>query len=129
MQPGKWSADFEYLFVAHGTNSFGLFGNQIEIDGKKYYSYYPSVLYKIYKKTGGTQGLSASDAASLARTHRLTGIVQYTNCITLKGNYILNNHFQFGAQTSYTFVFNNKNVSGSFAHGVELSLSCTYTML
>ena len=130
VQPGKWSADFEYLFVAHGTNSFGLFGNEIDVGGgKKYYSYYPSVLYKIYKKKGGTQGLSASDAASLARTHRLTGIVQYTNCITLKGNYILNKHFQFGAQTSYSFVFNNKNVSGSFAHGIELSLSCTYTML
>ena len=129
VQPGKWSADFEYLFVAHGTNSVGLFGNDIEHLGKKYYGYYPSVLYKIYKETGGLKGLSASDAASLARTHRLTGIVQYTNCITMKGSYTLNEHFQFGGRTSYMFIFNNKNTSASFAHGIELSFSCTYTLL
>jgi len=123
VQPGKWSADFEYLFVAHGTNSFGLFGNEIDVGGgKKYYSYYPSVSFKLGE-------ITAAKAAEIARKKSLTGIVQYTNCVTLKGNYTLNEHFQFGGRTSYMFIFNNKNVSGSFAHGVELSFSCTYTML
>lgn len=124
VQPGKWSADIEYLFVAHGTNSFGLFGKEFDPSGsgKKYYNYYPSVSLKL-------GNITAAEAAEIARKKSLTGIVQYTNSITLKGTYTLNKHFQFGGRTSYTFIFNNKNVDGSFAHGVEFALSCTYTML
>lgn len=121
VQPGKWSADFEYLFVAHGTNSFGLFGREIKKVDKTYYNYYPLMRFRFGE-------ITAAEAAEIARKKSLTGIVQYTNCITLKGSYTLNEHFQFGGRTSYMFIFNNKNISASFAHGVELSFSCTYTM-
>lgn len=116
----------EYLFVAHGTNSFGLFQNTVTINGKEYYSYYPAVRRKL---VGTTAALTDEEAASLARTLRLTGVVQYTNCITLKGTYMINNHFAFAARLSYMFIFNNKNKLGVFAHGVELSTSFTYTLL
>ncbi|MBQ9494572.1 MAG: hypothetical protein IJR50_02900 [Treponema sp.] len=122
----KWSCTMEYLFVAHGTNSFGLFQNTVTINGKEYYSYYPAVRRKL---VGTTAALTDEEAASLARTLRLTGVVQYTNCITLKGTYMINNHFAFAARLSYMFIFNNKNKLGVFAHGVELSTSFTYTLL
>lgn len=138
----KWSCELNYLFVAHGTNSFNLFDDIVTIDGEQYYAYYPSVRYKILReyekelsKAETEQeiqavkekypniedyGLTAEEAANLARDFKLTGIVQYTNQITLNGSYILNKHISFNGQMAYTFVFNNKNIIGNFEHGIEL---------
>lgn len=120
-QFGKWNTEFNFLFLAHGTNSFGLFNSKVVIDGVEYSAYYPSVLRKM--------GLiSDDDAVDMARTYKLTGTVQFTNQITLKGNYILNDHLNFNAQLVYSFIFNNKNKTGDFAHGMELSLGMEYKL-
>ncbi len=123
---GKWSAEVDYLFVAHGINSFGLFnkkitvkdeyGNDIEID-----AYYPSVLLKSGKNT-------AEEAKEMARSMYLKGNVQYTNEITLKGSYILNNHFSFDASFTYTFIFNNHNVLGDFEQGIQMCFGAKYML-
>lgn len=111
----KWEAEFDYLFLAHGTNSFGIFNNSVIIDGIEYSAYYPTVL-----KNLGL--LSDEEVVDLAQNLNLTGIIQYTNQISLKGKYILNEHFSFSGNLIYSFVFNNKNVSGNFQHGLEISL-------
>ncbi len=121
VQPRKWSAEFNYLFVAHGTNSFGIFNNTIEIDGKKYYAYYPSVLRKMGLITD-------EEAEDIARTYVLTGTVQFTNGITLKGTYNFSQNFSLDGRITYSFVINNKNKSGEFAQGLEGSFALKYSL-
>lgn len=117
----KWNAELDYLFVAHGTNSFGIFDNTVEINGETYYAYYPSVLYRL-----GLLGFA--DAANVARDYKLTGTVQYTNQVTLKGSYVINKHLELNGQGIYSFVFNNKNEPGDFQHGFEFSVALEYTV-
>ena len=123
---GKWSAEVDYLFVAHGINSFGLFdkkiqvedeyGNDIEID-----AYYPSVLLKSGK-------ITAEEAKEMARSMYLKGNVQYTNELSFKGSYTINNHFSFDASFTYTFIFNNHNISGDFAQGIQVCFGAKYML-
>ena len=117
----KWNAELDYLFVAHGTNSFGLFANTVEVDGETYYAYYPSVLYRMGL-------LSEEQAANIARDYKLTGTVQFTNQITLKGSYRFNEHFVVDGRGTYSFVFNNNNEAGEFAHGLEATLALEYLL-
>lgn len=118
----KWSATFQYLFVAHGTNSFGMYDSYFtDENGDVWSSFYPSAMRH--------SGLIGDDEAKdIAHTHKLTGTIQYTNNITLKGHYRINKHFNIEALFSYIFVFNNKNVSDKFENGVELAASMTYQL-
>lgn len=117
----KWNAELDYLFLAHGTNSFGLFNNTIEIDGKKYYAYYPSVLRKM--------GLVTDDEAeNIARTYVLTGSVQFTNRISAKASYNINSRMKLSGRAAYSFIFNNRNEEGKFAQGFEGAMSFEYTL-
>ncbi|MEE0885651.1 MAG: hypothetical protein UIB61_01970 [Treponema sp.] len=120
-QISKWNAELDYLFLAHGTNSFGLFNNTIEIDGKKYYAYYPSVLRKMGLITD-------EEAENIARTYVLTGSVQFTNRITAKASYNITQHMNLSGRATYSFIFNNKNEEGNFAHGFEGCLMFEYKL-
>lgn len=120
-QVSKWNAELDYLFLAHGTNSFGLFNNTIEIDGKEYYAYYPSVLRKMGLITD-------EEAENIARTYVLTGSVQFTNRITAKASYNLARHMSLSGRATYSFIFNNKNEEGNFAHGFEGCLMFEYKL-
>ena len=92
-----------------------IFSSKVLIDGVEYSAYYPSVLRSM--------GLiSDKEAIDMARTLNLTGIIQYTNQIELNGKYFLNEHASFNSKIVYSFVFNNKNQEGVFAHGIELSV-------
>lgn len=119
--PQKWTAGLNYLFVAHGTNSFGIFNNTVTVGGKTYYAYYPSVLRKLKLKDD-------DELIAMARTFALTGTVQYTNRIGLKGSYTLNSHFNMQGEAVYSFIFNNKNENGRFAHGLQFSLALNYNI-
>ena len=121
-KPEKWSVEGNYLFLAHGTNSFGMFSEYGKDDNLYYNNYYPTVMYNIYKKTDGKDGWSADEAANIARDFRLTGTVQFTNQIAVKGKYAFNDHFSANGQLMYEFVFNNGNISGNFQQGIELAL-------
>ena len=117
--PFKWSAALTYLFAAHGTNSFGIFNNTVTIGGKTYYAYYPSVLHKL--------GLANDDKLlDMARTLSLTGVIQYTNRISIKGSYSITESLTAQAQADYSFIFNNKNEAGRFNHGLQCSLILQY---
>ena len=117
----KWNAELDYLFLAHGTNSFGLFNNTIEIDGKKYYAYYPSVLRKMGLVTD-------EEAENIARTYVLTGSVQFTNRILAKASYNINSRMKLSGRAAYSFIFNNRNEEGKFAQGFEGAMSFEYTL-
>lgn len=118
----KWGANLSYLFVAHGTNSFGMFdAYYTDVDGRKFSAYYPSVLRHI--------GVYDDDKAEdVARDKGLTGTIMYTNNITLNGYYAFNNHFKIEGQASCVFVFNNQNIGGNTDAGVELSVSLRYNL-
>ena len=117
--PKKWSAEGNYLFLAHGSHSFGLFSeySTYDYDGKMYVynSYYPAVKFK-------TEQMNAEEAANLARDFKLSGTVQFTNQFAVKGSYSFNDHVTAKAQLMYQFIFNNHNETGNFEHGLELSL-------
>ena len=90
--PKKWSAEANYLFLAHGTNSFGIFSNYGHDAENRYYNnYYPAVKLK-------TGELTAEEAANIARDFRLTGTVQFTNQLAVKGSYSFNDHITAKAQ-------------------------------
>ncbi len=120
-QISKWNAELDYLFLAHGTNSFGLFNNTIEIGREKYYAYYPSVLRKMGLITD-------EEAENIARTYVLTGSVQFTNCITAKASYNITTQMSLSGRATYSFIFNNKNEEGNFAHGFEGCLMFEYKL-
>lgn len=113
----RFKIDFGYLFVAHGINSFNLFdkkitvldenGNPVEI-----YGYYPSVLYKNKK-------LNAKDAEKFGRNHYLTGIIQYTNEISVQGKFNINKYIELNSKLSFIYIFNNKSINDNFEFGIE----------
>ena len=120
-KPQKWSCELQYLYVAHGTNSFGLFNNTVMIDGKEYYAYYPSVLRRMHF-------LSDEESEDIARSYALKGVVQFTNQITAKASYKINPKFDLNGRITYTFVFNNGNVEGETAHGFEFCFGGKYSL-
>ena len=128
-KPLKWDLEIDYLFLAHGTNSFGMFGNTVTIDGVEYYAYYPSVRYKLGKENSGSSySYTPSQAEDDARSYALTGTIQYTNQLTLKGNYNFNEHFSINSYLTYSFIFNNKNVGGDFQQGIEISVGGNWAL-
>ena len=117
--PAKFNAGLKYLFMAHGTNSFGLFDITRTINGVDYESYYPSAMY--------LQG-EDPEVTKAMRTYNLTETVQYTNRITLSGEYYFMRNLSAGGAASYTFVFNNKGHGGEFAHGLEFTVNAKYSI-
>ena len=117
----KWSADCSYLFLAHGVNTYGIFNQKTIRDGREFWDYYPAAKYRLGEMT-------ADEAAAVARSWALTGVIQYTNRITLHGNFKLNDHFNFEAQVMYSFIFNNNSIEGNFQHGLEAGIAATYTL-
>lgn len=117
--PTKFKAGASYLFVAHGSNSFGLFNKKKTISGVEYESFYPSAMY--------LQG-ELADKTKAMRTLSLTDTVQYTNRITLSGEYYFMKNLSTAATAAYTFIFNNKGRDGVFAHGLEFTVSAKYTV-
>lgn len=125
----KWKVSCDYLFTARGTASFGLFGNYMEINGEKYYMYYPAVRYKMYDRFGNSDfGLNASEAKDLAQTYSLTGTIEYRNTLTLKGVYRINDHFEAGGKASCVIVFNNNHEGAATECGVEAAASLKWTL-
>lgn len=121
--PKKWSAEGNYLFLAHGTNSFGIFSEYSTYEDSAgnfyvYNSYYPAVKLK-----AGAGKVSAEEAANLARDFKLTGTVQFTNQIAAKGSYTFNEHMSVNGQLMYEFIFNNHNEADNFQQGIEFALS------
>lgn len=123
----KWSADFSYLFLAHGQNSFGMFlkdenkisGTGTDKDG--FYTYYPAARYRLGEMT-------AEEAAAEARSWALKGTIQYTNRVTLHGTYKLNEHFSFEGKFIYNFIFNNNSIPDNFQQGIETGVAVTYNL-
>jgi len=119
--PSRYSWELNYLFVAHGENSFGLFSQYVQNENGTWNAYYPSVLKKL--------GLiSQEQAVALARSWKHLGTIQYTNSLTASGSYEFNKYVTISAQMAYTFIYNNKNVEGNFDQGVELGLSVEFSL-
>ena len=117
----KWSAELSYLFMAHGENSYGIFSQKTTINGREFYDYYPAAKYRLGE-------LSADEAAAIARSWALTGVVQYTNRITAHGSYKFNEHFSIEGQVIYTFIFNNNSILNNFQHGIEAGIAGTISL-
>ena len=111
----KWKAELEYLFLAHGTNSVNLFYKTVEKDGEEYYAYYPTVML--------TLGTASAEETRAMRTHKLTGIIQYTNRIGINGEYHFTDSMSVGGNVNYTFIFNHRAVKGAFDQGLEFTLN------
>lgn len=112
----KWKAELEYLFMAHGTNSASLLYKMAQgKDGNYYYSYYPTVIL--------TMGLAPAEVTRAMRTHKLTGIIQFTNRIGINGEYHFSDSMSINGDIKYSFIFNHRAVPGDFAQGVECTLN------
>ena len=75
-----------------------------------------------------SEQITAEQAKQMARQMSLNGTVQYTNELTLKGSYSLNEHFSFDASFTYTFIFNNHNVLGDFEQGIQMCFGAKYML-
>ena len=130
--PTKFALECSYLYLAHGENSFGMFNKKMTIDDVEYSAYYPSVLYKTkeyiehHEKEISPEEkamlLNADEAEKIARSYKLSGVVQYTNQIKLKGWYQINEHCKLDSQIIYYLIINNQNKKDNFAHGLEIDL-------
>ena len=121
--PMKFKAGLSYLFVAHGANSVGLFGKKNPRHKELEY-YYPQAIYLQDKE----DGINSAEKTRAMRTLALTDTVQYTNRLSLSGQYYFMKNLSAEAMGAYTFVFNNKARSGEFAHGLEFTLSARYSL-
>lgn len=123
-KPLKLNLELNYLFLAHGTNSFGLFDKKNEINGVEYYSYYPSAEYLQQKDLGN----NVAEKTTKARSYALTNEVSYTNRIKFFSEYYFMKNLSVKSSVTYTFIFNNKGHYGEFAHGAEFMLGASYTI-
>lgn len=115
--PGSFSWEFSNLFVAHGENSFQLFNQTAtDADGNVWYAYYPSVLYSL-----GI--LSSDEAASIASSWALSGLVQFTNRASFSATFDLNKFISFEGSFSYIAIYNANHVKGNIQQGFELFIS------
>lgn len=121
--PLNYKAGFSYLFVAHGRNSVGLFDRKNPDGGYDYY--FPSAIYLQDKEI---LGKDSADKTTAMRTLSLTPTVQYTNRISLSGEYYFMKNLSASAMGAYSFVFNNKGCGGEFAHGLEFTLGAKYSL-
>ncbi len=121
-KPLKFNADLSYLFLAHGTNSFGLFDKKDVIKG--YYSYYPSALYLQEKELGNNVAAKTTQA----RSYALTNEVSYTNRIQLSAEFYFLKNLSIQGSGAYTFIFNHKGKAGEFAHSAEFMLGASYSV-
>lgn len=121
--PMKFKAGLSYLFVAHGTNSVGLFGKKNPRHEELEY-YYPQAIYL----QDQADGIDSADKTTAMRTLALTDTVQYTNRISLSGQYYFMKNLSAEAMAAYTFIFNNKGQDGVFAHGLEFTLGARYSL-
>ena len=119
----SWKCGFSYQFVAHGTNSFGLFDRRSS-DGK-YEAYYPSA---IYLQNKDDVDFDAASTISVARTYALTPCVQYTNTVSVTAEYYILQNLKVQGECDYTFVFNHKGKPGVFAHGFQSSVGIRYEL-
>ncbi len=120
--PQKFKTGLGYLFVAHGKNSVAMLGKKNPNGGYDYF--YPSAIYLQDKENG----IDSAEKTKAMRTLSLTPTVQYTNRITLSGEYYFLKNLSAGAEGSYTFIYNNKGQDGVFAHGLELTLNAKYSL-
>ena len=121
--PAKFNAGLKYLFMAHGTNSFGLFDKK-NPNHKELEYYYPQAIYLQDKE----DGINSAEKTRAMRSNSLTETVQYTNRITLSGEYYFMRNLSAGGAAAYTFVLNNKGHGGEFAHGLEFTVNAKYSI-
>lgn len=119
---GKWDVEAQFAFIAHGENSFSLFSKRTKHKHKHIDEYYESFYPYAKQKLDG----KSAENEKLARSHSLSGTLQYTNRLTFKGNYTLNDHFSFNAKADFNFIINNKNKKDNFAFGAEFSTFVRY---
>lgn len=127
-QLDKWEAGAAYLLMAHGENTFGMFNSKKvpTPEGREFYDYYPASYYRIHEDDASEEQLAANEEK--ARSWKLTGNVQYTNRLTLKGSCKINEHFKLEGQAIYNIIFNNHNKTGNHQQGLELGVAGTYSL-
>ncbi len=120
--PGYFEWSLNYLFLAHGTNSFNLFNKKYtDEEGNVWDAYYPSVLYELGL-------LTPDEAAKLARGWNLRGIIQYTNSLSAGFSYVLNQHFSVSGNFTYNSILNCGNIKGNLQQGIEAGVNVRYSL-
>lgn len=137
----KWSVKAGYLFKIHGDNYADMLydrdeenpnytwvdindgladgGNAINPRKVKVYNYYPFNRYRL--AGSGDKSAIIDDALDLW----MSGIPEYTNQITISGQYNLNNTWSFSGMFAYDYIINCNNEQENVKSGVEAILSCS----
>lgn len=122
----KWKFNLEYSFVEKGANDFSLFDETVEDDeGKKYYAYYPSVLFKLNKIFNNIK-YTDDELYEMAEQLSLSGIIQYTNQIKLNTTYCINDRLSISNQIVLDYIINNNHIKNKNDFGAEIDLSVSY---
>ncbi|MCR5188158.1 MAG: hypothetical protein K6C97_04420, partial [Treponema sp.] len=121
----RWDVSFGYLFKLHGDNTYSNLFNEEENYNTNLgiWTYYPFAKYKLAQSD--EDRIAARDES---RNMWMSGIVENTHQVALKANYSIFDNLKIFGQVVYTFVMNLNNEEGLFAHGIELSLGCQYSI-
>lgn len=122
----KWDLSFGYLFKLHGGNSYSsLFDTEKNYNTNLgIWTYYPFTKYMLAQTDGDRIA-----ARNESRNMWMSGIAEHSHSIAIKANYSIFENLNIYSQVVYTFVMNLDHNSGLFAHGIELSLGCKYSIL
>ncbi len=125
-QTGKWSAGFNYLFKIHGENDFSLFDKKWYDKDKGVWKYYPYVKYVYADDNGNSKGMD--DAVEEGRNMWMSGCQEYKHQFGINGSYNITSKIKVQGEFIYSFVFNAKNISGNFQHGMQAAIGCAYQL-
>ena len=116
----RWNLTFGYLFKIHGENTaenmFNPETKRINIGTEEspewIWAHYPYAKYKYALEKGDEKGME--DSVKQSRYMWMSGTPEYTNRISLAGEYYINKHFNISGQIAYTFITNNYNIIDAF---------------
>lgn len=123
----NYSLEFDYLFLMKGEKDFNIFNQIVTVDGKQYYSYYPSVLYRLINKKKISSDLSNDDIYNDATNLWVSGIPMIKNQFRIKGSYNITDSFTLNGQFVYNYIINNKNIKNTNENCFEIDLSVSYS--
>ena len=130
----RWNLTLGYLFKIHGENTpdklFNFENQKINVgteDNPEWiWGYYPYVKYRDSADKNDEKG--KEDSVKQSRYMWMSGTPEYTNRISLSGEYYINKHFNISGQIAYTFITNNYNIIDNSANGFEIALALQYKL-
>lgn len=130
----RWNLTFSYLFKIHGENTAEKMFDEktmrinvgTEENPEYIWAHYPYARFKDGLKKDNQDEMD--DSVKQSRYMWMSGTPEYTNRISIAGEYYINEHFNISGQIAYTFITNSYNMLDNPAKGFEIALALQYKL-